>query len=69
MHDVEGQARSAVAIEEGWERRRSGRIADGEQADKVSRVDSGAETEVGAVGRRGERRGGREGGRQCEYMI
>ena len=62
MHDVEGQARSAVAIEEGREGRRSGRIADGEQADKVSPVDPGVETEVGAVGRRGERSGGREEG-------
>ena len=44
----------------GWQR--SGRIVDDEQADKVSPVDSGVETEVGAVDRRGERRGGKEGG-------
>ena len=62
MHDVEGQARSAVAIEEGQDGRRSARIADGEQADKVSSVDSGVEAEVRAVGRRDERRGGREEG-------
>ena len=62
MHDVEGQARSAVAIEEGQDGRRLGRIADGEQASKVSPVDSGVETEAGVVGRRGERRGGKEGG-------